>query len=242
MKEELAKSIKDKFGYGGELTPLDNVYVPIKPTVSTTECLQVFNEMTEEVFRLYGNLFVEQKLTLMVHVGFPDGKTVLYPTEGVPINAVVEPNPAWTGASLAIPDSIELQSGKLERIHIDYDNFGTHYDFYYFMPNNHKKYEQWLKDKLSQDGLTLQHEWYFTFTPPGARMGKHCDVLGPNLRYSFAVKQPVTDRSITIDDVHYYIPENTAYILDGRVPHEIIQDADSPRLMLLGALTVGSLD
>ena len=102
---------------------------------------------------------------------------------------------------------------------------------------------EWLKNKLSQDGLTLQHEWYFTYTPSGARMGKHCDVLGTtNLRYSFAVRQPMTDRSITIDDIHYYIPQNTAYILDGRMPHEIMQDADSPRIMLLGALSVGSLD
>lgn len=242
MKAELAKSIKDKFGYGGELTELDTVYVPIKPTVTTEECEEVFREMTEEVFSLYGDLFLKEKLTLMVHVGFPDGKTNLYPSKGVPVEAVVEPNPEWTGAAMTAPNTLKLKSGTLKKIHIDYTKFGTEYDFYYFVPHEHKKYDQWLKNKLSQDGFTLQHEWYFTFTPPGARMGKHCDVLGPNLRYSFAVRQPVTDRSITIDDVHYYIPENTAYILDGRTPHEIIQDADSPRLMLLGALTVGSLD
>jgi len=243
MKAELAKSIKDKFGYGGELTELDKDDVPIKPTITSEECKQIFHEMTEEVFKLYGDLFEKEKLTLMVHVGFPDGKTNLYPEEGVPVDSIVEPNPEWTGAALSSPNSFELESGTLAKIHIDYYNFNTYYDFYYFKPHAHKKYEQWLKNKLSQDGLTLQHEWYFTYTPSGARMGKHCDVLGTtNLRYSFAVRQPMTDRSITIDDIHYYIPQNTAYILDGRMPHEIMQDADSPRIMLLGALSVGSLD
>ena len=69
-------------------------------------------------------------------------------------------------------------------------------------------------------------------------MGKHVDFIAPSMRYSFAVSQPETNSSIRIDDVDYYMPTGTAYIIDGTLPHEVIQDGATPRLMLSGAVLI----
>jgi len=238
MNEAQAAKIRNKLGYYTDPQPHDEHWVRIKPSLTVEECEDLFKEMTTEVFEKHANLL--NGISLMVHLAFPPGKLALFPADNVNKENALEPNPESLdyGVKLEQNKKIILDSGVLEECYIKYPDYDSTYDFWYFTHNDIKKYEQYIIDKFGKDGITLYHEWYFVYLSPGAHMGRHLDYLHGAMRYSFSVRQPVTDRSITIGDTNHYIPTGTAYIMDGTIPHEVHQNTDSSRIMLLGAVLV----
>ena len=69
-----------------------------------------------------------------------------------------------------------------------------------------------------------------------ASMGKHVDAIYPYIRYNFSIKQPLTDCSVTINDVDHFIPEGTTYLMDGELPHEVVHKSVNPRIILIGSI------
>lgn len=238
MDKIQADKIRNKFGYYTDEQPHDDHWVRIKPTITVDECEALFHEMTAEVFEKHADLL--NGISLMVHLAYPPDKVALFPAENVPKENALEPDPEADtyGVKLKQNKKIYLESGVLKQCHIKYPNYDSTYDFWYFTHRDGEKYQQYIVDKFGKDGIDLYHEWYFVYLSPGARMGRHLDYLHGAMRYSFSVRQPVTDRSITIGDRHHYIPAGTAYIMDGSISHEVDQNTDSSRIMLLGAVMI----
>lgn len=238
MEETQASKIRNRFGYYADRQVHDDHWVRINPTVTVQECDDLFAEMTKEVFSKHADLL--ENTSLMVHLAFPPNKLRLFPGENVSKEDALEPNYDSNSydVRLAQGKEIILESGTLKECFITYANYASKYNFWYFTHNDSKKYEKYITDKFRLDGIELYHEWYFVYLSPGAQMGKHLDYLHHAMRYSFSVRQPETDRSITIGETNYYIPAGTAYIMDGTIPHEVSQTAESPRIMLLGAVVI----
>jgi len=238
MNEATAEKIRNKFGYYTERQPHDEHWVRIKPSITVEECEALFKEMTAEVFEKHADLL--NGISLMVHLAFPPDKVALFPAPNVNKENALEPNPESPayGVKLEQDTKIYLESGVLDRCHIRYPNFNSTYDFWYFTHKDSEKYQQYIVDKFGKDGIKLYHEWYFVYLSPNAYMGRHLDYLHGAMRYSFSVRQPKTDRSITIGDTNHYIPTGTAYIMDGSISHEVVQNTNSNRLMLLGAVMI----
>jgi hypothetical protein len=71
----------------------------------------------------------------------------------------------------------------------------------------------------------------------GVVFPKHIDGKISKLRFLHSVKQPHSDVSFEYNDKSYYFPENSSYILNGEVPHTIINNTLYDRLMYIGTIT-----
>lgn len=236
MDKETSAKIRERFGLFAEPQDHDHHYVFIKPTLSEQECLDMFHEMTKEIFEKYPEKL--ENTSLIVHLSFPPEKRSVYPSDKVDSTEALAPTQESSGVKFDSTTKLPLTSGSLEECNFTFTTFNTNYKFLYFIHKDYAKFDAMLKEKLARDNIVAEHEWTFIYGTPGARMGKHVDFIAPSMRYSFAVSQPETNSSIRIDDVDYYMPTGSAYIIDGTLPHEVIQDGATPRLMLSGAVLI----
>ena len=203
----------------------DDKFVYITPTLSTDECFELFNNMTEEVFENYSHLL--DKTTLMVHLFPPE----VLNTSGHTLDKKPEGHHKFY-----ILDKIILKTGTLTLCKIEFIEFGTTYNWWYFKHVNWKHYGDTIRNKFLSNGITPTNEWVLNYMTKDATMPKHVDAILPYIRYCFSIRQPVTEASIIINEEKFYIPEGTAYIMDGEIPHEIIHKSADPRIMMIGAI------
>lgn len=214
-------SLKEKFNQ------LKNHYMIIDSTFSSEECMQLFNEMTLEVFDKHSDLLAAT--TLMVHLFPPD---IIELRDG---NYLLDKKHEGH-SKFYILESIKLNSGELKKCKIEFLEYNTVYDFYYFKHNNWKYFGNRIKEKLISSGIEPVNEWVINYMTNNACMGTHADSILPYMRYTVSIKQPITDCSITIGNVNYFIPEGTTYIMDGEIPHEIVHTSNEPRITMIGAI------
>lgn len=233
-----SEKIRNRFGAYSEPQPHDHHFVYIKPTLTVEECTDMFNEMTSEIFEKYASLL--EKTTLVVHISFPKDKKAVYPIKSADSSELLNNSYLQAGVTNVkiISPKLYIKTGILEHVEFSFLTYGTKQNFLYFQHYNTEKYDSMLKEKLARHNINPEHEWTFIYGSPGATMGKHIDFILPSMRYGFAVNQPVTTSSIIIDNVDYYMPTGTAYIMDGTLPHSVEQNGTEPRIILSGAVIV----
>lgn len=227
MNKDTIELIKTQFNVLSDSVETDQHYVIIPLAFTIEEYMQIFNEMTHEVFDKHSSLLTAT--TLMVH---------LFPPETI---AVKEGHhlldKKHEGHSrFHILETIKLDSGELKKCQIEFLEYNNVYNFYYFKHNNWKQFSAKIKERLLSAGIEPVNEWVINYMTNNASMGKHTDSIQPHMRYTVSIKQPITDCSITVDNVDYFIPEGTTYIMDGEIPHEIIHKSANPRITLIGAI------
>lgn len=204
-------------------------YKIIESIFSTDECVEMFNEMTYEVFENYVDLL--SSTTLMVH---------LFPPDVVDIKdkeSTLDKKPDGHN-KFHILEKIELHTGKLLKCRMDLLKFNTEYEFYYFLHHDWKKFGDKIKNRLISSGITPVNEWVINYMSKDAAMGKHVDAIHPYVRYNFSIKQPLTDCSVTINDIDYFIPEGTTYLMGGELPHSVLQKSSEPRIIMIGSIKI----
>lgn len=227
MNSNIANRIKTQFNVTSASANSDSHYIVIPAAFTIEEYLEIFNEMTHEVFEKYANLLTAT--TLMVHLFPPE---VIAVKEG---NYLLDKK--HEGHSrFHILDTIKLDTGELKKCQIEFLEYNNVYDFYYFKHNNWKLFGDKIKERLQSLGIDPVNEWVINYMTNNAFMGKHTDSIWPHMRYTVSIKQPITDCSIRVGNVDHFIPEGTTYIMDGEIPHEIVHRSVDPRITLIGAV------
>ena len=206
-----------------------NNYTLIDSIFSTEECLQIFNELTYEIFEKHSDLL--SSTTLMVHLFPPDVLEIKKREQTLD-------NKPEQHSTFQILEKIELDTGKLSKCRMELLKYNTTYEFYYFLHNDWKKIGDKIKNKLLSAGFKPVNEWVINYMTNNAAMGKHIDAIYPYVRYIFTIKQPLTESSVVIDDVDYFIPEGTTYLMNGEVPHSVLHNSAEPRIVMIGSIEV----
>lgn len=196
----------------------------VEPVFSTSELKLLFDEMTVEVFEEMGDE-VSRLGAIMVSLS----------------TNVKKFGSAYQG--LTTPRSIPVSSGIMHHCHHNFHGFDTKYEWFHFVHKDISKYEQVIKQRLEEHRIPQEGAWYFSLMLPGSHFQKHVDGKYPWLRYSFSIEQPDTDVSLIYGDTGYFFPEGSAYLMNGESPHEVLNNTNANRLMLLGSVkdTQGSV-
>ena len=190
--------------------------VEIEPIFTSIELLDIFNELTTEVFLTCSDLLDEY--------GF-----LMAPTN------VVTNNKYDGEITQVIP--IKLKTGTIYICEHEFKRFNTHFKWLHFTHNDLAKYEKYTFDKVKNSNIDPVNSWYFSYMRPGVVFPKHIDGKISKLRFLHSVKQSHSDVSFEYNDKSYYFPENSSYILNGEVPHNIINNTLYDRLMYIGTIT-----
>ena len=189
----------------------------VESVFSVDELTLMFDEMTANVFQEIGDEITKVG-ALMVSLSTNIKKT----------------GSAYQG--LTTPRSINVRTGILHHCHHNFHGFDTHYEWFHFVHKDIEKYEQVVKQRLTDNNIPQEGAWYFSLMFPGSHFQKHVDGKHPWLRYSFSIIQPETDVSLIYGDDKYFFPAGSSYVMNGECPHEVLNSAASNRLMLLGSV------
>jgi hypothetical protein len=207
---------------------LDALYKIVDPIFTCEEVNDIFNEMTSEIFQIFPMLRTNG--SLMVHL-FPDlgitHKDNSY-SDGLP-------DKPKNHSKFVIKESTKLKSGALSLCRQDFLEFETYYEWYHFVPND-TVFGNSIRQKLVDNGYKPAHEWWISYMCPDTHFQRHVDGIAPLVRYSFVVKQPHSTASIEIGNDKLFFPEGTAYLMNGEIPHEVLNTGNGNRIMLLGSI------
>ena len=202
---------------------------PVKPIFSVDEISRLFDHMTAEVFDRLPEL--HNHGSMMVHL-FPnlnhaDGHDNIYK------NLLKKPK---GHSKFCVKDVIEISTGTLRLCHQTFLAFGTEYTWYQFEHNDCESYASFVQDKLSAHGMKPVEEWWLAYYCQKIELPEHVDGLAPWTRYSFVVKQADQGQYLKLSGRPYHFKQGDAYVMDADYPHKVVNQAETSRIMLLGAL------
>lgn len=189
--------------------------VEIEPIFTSIELQDMFNEITAEVFSTRSDLLDEY--------GFLMAAT----------NVVT--NNKYDGMTAV--GSIKLKTGTIYICNHEFKRFNTSLKWLHFTHNNLEKYENYTFDRVRNNNINPVDSWYFSYMRPGVVFPKHIDGRTSKLRFLHSVMQEHSDVSFEYNEKSYYFPENSSYLLNGEIPHSVVNNTNSGRLMYIGTIT-----
>lgn len=190
--------------------------VEIAPIFTSVELQEMFDELTEEVFLTCSDLLDEYGFLM------------------APTNVVT--NNKYDGEITDVVP-IKLKTGTIYICNHVFKRFNTEFKWLHFTHNNLEKYESYTFNRARSNHIDPVNSWYFSYMRPGVVFPKHIDGKTSKLRFLHSVKQAHSDVSFEYNENSYYFPENSSYILNGEIPHSIINNTTSDRLMYIGTIT-----
>lgn len=195
---------------------IENEYIiETVPIFSSYELKLLFDEITSEVFNEYSDLIAEY--------GF-----LMAPTN-------VVKNNSYDGEITKVTP-IKLKSGTIYICNHEFKRFDTQFEWLHFTHNNLEKYEDYTFKKIKENNISPTNSWYFSYMNPGVVFPTHVDGKISRLRYLHSVVQQETSTSFEYNGIPFFFPENSSYILNGEIPHSIVNNTTSSRLMYIGTI------
>lgn len=206
-----------------DLSDLAESPLVLKPVFTVDELKALFDDMTEELFEKHSDLLTTG--ALYVHL-FPDLDTL--------------DQKKITRKTYPITNTYELKTGTLSQHDLTFNNpafkqTDTKVNWFQFIHHEAEKKSKFMLDRLLEHGYKPVHEWDISYLNPGCVVGRHRDGLAPYLRYCFAIHQPEIDCSVNYGFKEFFFPSGTSYVMDGEVPHEVVNSADTARIYIIGS-------